>query len=332
MSWKIVVPDRLAPPPDIEQHVFGDRGTVSVLQAKTEAALVGQIEDADAILAWHDLQWTAGVLATLRRCKAIVRVGVGYDNVDLEAARAHGITVCNVPDYGTHDVADHAIALLLSLARGLVGNDREARSGAWAWGLVPSFRLTDKTLGIVGLGRIGAATAIRAKAFGLRVGFYDPYRPSGWDKALGLTRYHSLSELAAASQIVSLHTPLTTETRGMIGREFFAAAPHGQVLINTARGPIVDWPAFSQAFESGRVAAAGFDVLPTEPADRNDALLRAWMEGRSDVRDRLVITPHCAFFSQEAMHEMRRKAAEEALRILLGQPAMNLVSGPVTGS
>lgn len=324
-GWQVIVADRLPAPADVEQQVFGERGRVIALEARTESELRGRIEQADAILAWHDLRWTSDVLATLERCKVIVRVGVGFDNVDLEAARARKIVVCNVPDYGTNDVADHALALLLAIARGLPGNDRIARDGAWAWGLVPSFRLTDKTLGIVGLGRIGSATALRAKAFGMRVGYYDPYRPSGWDKTLGVTRYHSLGELARASDVVSLHAPLTHETTGMIDGGFFAQTKRGVVLINTARGPIVDWPAFASAFSLGHVAAAGFDVLPIEPADRGDPLIRAWMTGEPAVRDRLVITPHCAFYSAEAMAEMRRKAAEEAMRVLAGEPPLNRV-------
>jgi C-terminal binding protein len=325
MSWNIIVPDRLAPPADVEQAVFGDRGVVTTLEARTAAELTGRIEHADAILAWHDVVWDARLLATLSRCKTIVRVGVGFDNVDRQAAKQHGIVVCNVPDYGTHDVADHAIALLLSLARGLGPYDRVARGGAWAWGLAPSFRLTEKRLGIVGLGRIGTATALRAKAFGMRVGFFDPYKPSGWDKSLQLDRFASLDELAGEADVISLHTPLTDETRGMIDGRVLSRTKRGVVVINTARGPIIDWPAFSAAFGSGQIGCAGLDVLPTEPADASDPLIAAWMAGEPSVRDRLVITPHCAFYSIEALHEMRRKAAEEALRVLSGMPPWNPV-------
>jgi D-3-phosphoglycerate dehydrogenase/C-terminal binding protein len=322
--WQIVIPDRVSPPADVEQEVFGDRAIVTALEAHTAADLRGRHASADAILAWHDLIWDADALASMPRCKALVRVGVGFDNVDLAAARRQGIVVSNVPDYGTHDVADHAMALLLSLARGLAGSDRVAREGAWRWGLVPSFRLTEKWLGIVGLGRIGTAVALRAKAFGLRVGFHDPYKPSGWDKALGLVRFGSLDELARTCDVVSLHTPLTEETRGMIGRAFFAAARPGLVLINTARGPVIDWGAFRAAFEEGRVACAGLDVLPVEPADRADPLIAAWMAGA--LSERLIVTPHCAFYSPEAVIEMRRKAAEEALRILAGPGPLNRVN------
>ena len=322
--WHVVIPDRLAPPADVEQEVFGDRAIVSALEAHTNAELRGRHADADAILAWHDLVWDEGALAAMPHCKALVRVGVGFDNVDLDAARRRGIVVSNVPDYGTHDVADHAMALLLALARGLAGGGRVAREGAWRWGLVPTFRLTEKWLGIVGLGRIGTATALRAKAFGMRVGFYDPYKPSGWDKALGVERFLSLEALARACDAVSVHTPLTPETRGLLGREFFAAARPGLVVINTARGPVIEWEAFRAAFDDGRIACAGLDVLPVEPPDAADPLIAAWRSGA--LADRLIVTPHCAFYSTEALIEMRRKAAEEALRILTGQPPLNRVN------
>ncbi|MBX2803286.1 MAG: C-terminal binding protein [Myxococcales bacterium] len=325
--WTVIVPDRLAPPADVEQAVFGDDAEVITLQAKHNAELEGCIEGANAILAWHDLQWTEAVLRTMPECRVLVRVGVGYDNVDLDAAEKLGITVCNVPDYGTHDVADHAIALLLALARGLVGHDRCARTDHWQWGLVDTFRLTGRRLGIVGLGCIGTATALRAKAFGLDVSFYDPYLPEGWDKTYQLRRHRSLTDLAADSEIVSLHVPLTPQTRGMVDASFFDAASDGLVLINTARGPVVDWPAFRAAFDSGRVRCAGLDVLPDEPLDRTDPLLARWVAEEPSVRERLLITPHCAFYSQSALHEMRRKAAEEALRVLRGDPPLTRVGG-----
>lgn len=323
--WKVVIPDRVAPPADVEQSVFGARAEVVALQAQTEAELRGHIEDADAVLAWHDLTWDAALLREMPKCRVIVRVGVGFDNVDLQAAAAQNIAVSNVPDYGTNDVADHAMALLLSLARGLIGYDRCAREGHWSWGLAPSFRITGKQLGIIGLGRIGAATSLRAKAFGMRVGYYDPYKPSGWDKTLGVKRYLSLEELAAESDVVSVHAPLTEETRGMLGAQFFAHTRPGVVLINTARGPVLDWKAFAAAFNEQRIAAAGFDVLPVEPPKQDDPVIAAWIAGDPRVRDRLIITPHCAFYSAEARLEMRRKAAEEALRILSGERPLNPV-------
>ena len=327
-QWKIVIPDRVSGSTALEQEIFGNRGRVVALNAKTNSELPGLIEDADAILAWHDLIWNVEVISALKKCKSIVRVGAGFDNVDLAAAKKAGIVVSNVPDYGTLDVADHAIALLLDLARGLKGHDKLARTGTtgWVWGAVPTFRVTGKHFGVVGLGRIGTATALRAKALGMNVLFYDPYKPAGWDKALGVRRVSTLTELASQSDIVSIHTPLTPETRGLIGADFFRASKKGLVFINTARGPIVDWAAFSECFISGWIKCAGFDVLPVEPPNLNDPLLKAWASDEPAIANRLVITPHCAFYSDEAVVEMRQKAALEALRVLSGDKPQNQVN------
>ena len=322
--WNVIVADRITDP-DVEQAVFGDQAKVTALSATDTAGIEERISHADAILAWHDLQWNAELLARLDRCRVLVRVGVGVDNVDVQAATTRNIVVCNVPDYGTNDVADHAIAMILALARGLIGNDRFARSGAWTWGLAPTFRITGKVLGIVGLGRIGTATALRAKVFGMQVGFYDPYKPRGWEKSLALRRFDDLQSLAHESDIISIHAPLTRETHGMVDASFFAAARHGAVLVNTARGQIVDWRAFSSALEAGLIASAAFDVLPIEPPDHRDPVIDAWLTGASWIRDRLIVTPHCAFYSSEAVLEMRQKAAEEALRVLSGQSAWNQI-------
>jgi len=326
--WKVVIADRISGTPDVEQRIFGSQAQVLALNAKRNEEVLGRIEDADAILAWHDLHWNEAMLSRLKKCKSIVRVGAGFDNVDLATAKKFGIIVSNVPDYGTHDVADHAMSLLLALARGLFPNNRKSTEGekSWAWGLAPSFRLTGKKMGIIGLGRIGTAAAMRAKAFGMEVGFYDPYKPAGWDKALGLIKYFTLRELLAESDVLSFHTPLTPETKGMANREFFTHCKRGVVVINTARGPVMDWLAFKDAFQSGQISCAGFDVLPVEPIDLEDSMLRSWANGDSELRDRLLITPHCAFYSSEAFLEMREKAALESLRVLRGEKPQSQVN------
>ena len=327
-KWKVVITDILDAPPDVEQEALGDDVEIIVLKATATDQLVGQIENAHVVMVWQGLQWDSEVLGKLQNAKGIVRVGAGYDNVDLQVARSLGLDVSNVPDYGTHDVADHTIALMLAIARGVPGSNREAKLGSqhWCWGEVPTFRLTGKRLGIVGLGRIGAAVAVRAKALGMAVAFYDPHLPSGWEKSLGIHRFHDLCELAAHSRIISLHTPLTKETEGMISETFFAALNEPIVLINTGRGAVIDWPSFVRAFREGLVEAAGLDVLPTEPPDFDDELLRAWSDDEKSVRDRLIITPHAAYYSEEAFRELRRKAAEEALRMLKGERLLNCLN------
>ena len=326
--YNILIPDRLCPPADVEQAVFGDEARITVAQA-TETV---QIDDAvwadcDAILAWHDLRFDAAVLDKLARCKVIVRVGVGFDNVDLAEARKRNIDVCTVPDYGVDDVADHAMGLVLSLARALAPCNDLARSGAWDWGYASNLmRLTGATFGIVGLGRIGGAVAHRARAFGMRVLFYDPYQSVGMEKTWRLERCWSLDELAEQSHVISIHTPLTDETRGMIGADFFAKCARQPILINTARGPVVDTTALYNAMHSGLVRCAGLDVLEVEPPDAASPLIKAWKDTAHELNNRLIITPHCSFCNIESLEEMRRKAAEEALRVLRGEKPRSCVN------
>lgn len=326
----ILIPDRLEPPADVEQAVFGPAARILTPGARHEAEIADEVwASADAVLAWHDLRFTADLLAKLRRCKVIVRIGVGYDNVDLEAAGRLGIAVCNVPDYGTADVADHAMALLLALARGVCAFSEQVRAADdnWHWQAAgPLRRLAGSTLGIIGLGRIGTAVALRAKAFGMRVAFYDPYLPDGQDKALGVERCDELDELLAQADAVTIHTPLTDETRGMADAAFFATLKPGALFVNTARGPIVDLDALAGALRAGRLRGAGLDVLPQEPPDPAHPLIRAWRARELWVAHRLIITPHGAFYNEESYREMREKAAQEAKRVLDGRPARNCVN------
>jgi phosphoglycerate dehydrogenase-like enzyme len=247
----------------------------------------------------------------------VVRAGVGYNNVDLHAAGRRGILVCNVPDYGTEEVADHAIMLLLAVARQLLDADRSLREGRWDYRAAQHApRLRGKTLGIIGCGRIGSATALRAKAFGLDVVFYDPYVVPGTEKALGIRRTFQLDELLDQSDFVSLHCYLDESTHHLIDARALARMKRGSILINTARGPVVDQPALIDALDAGHLLGAGIDVFEREPLD--DERLRH--------HPRVVLTPHSAFYSIEGFVELRRKAAEEVRRLLLGEPPHNLVN------
>lgn len=328
-SATILIPDRLTEA-SIEQSVLGPRATI-VLPCRD---LAGQVDtplwrSADAIIAWHEVRLTAEVIDLLDRCRVIVRCGVGFDNVDLEAAGKRGIPVCNVPDYGTADIADHSVALMLTLARGLPAMSEGVRisNGYWRWGTAgPLRRMADATWGIVGLGRIGSATALRAKAFGVNVLFFDPYVPDGVDKALGVKRADRLTDLLERSDFVSLHTVLTDETTNLADDSFFGALKPGAVLVNTSRGAVVNTRALERALRSGRVAAAGLDVLEHEPPANDDPLFSAWRNRESWIANRLVITPHCAFYCTEAYQEMRLKAAREVHRVLAGEAPRNCVN------
>lgn len=328
MAFRVLIPDRLEPPADIEQAIFGNDADIILPMASHEDEVPDEAwRKADAILLWHDVKLDSGVIAKLDRCRVIVRFGVGFDNVDLAAAGARGIYVCNVPDYGTNDVADHAIALLAALYRGLFGYDAAARRGVWSWQSVKDLhRLTGATLGLIGLGRIGTATARRAQALGMRVVFYDPYKEDGYDKALGVERTYQFSALLQQADAVSLHVPLTDETKGMVSEEFFQLLKPGAILINTSRGLTMDLDAVERALRSGRLQGAGLDVLPQEPPNPRHPLIKAWRDQEPWLVGRLIITPHAAFYNSESYTEMRAKAAQEASRVLNGERPRNCVN------
>jgi C-terminal binding protein len=304
---------------EYEAPVLGPGVRVVVAEGHREEDLAPLLPEADALILFHDITaMTDASFALAPRLKAVVRAGVGFNNVDLDAAGRRGIGVCNVPDYGTEEVADHAIAMLLSLVRHLPESDASIRRGQWDYRVAANAtRLRGKTLGLIGCGRIGAATALRAKAFGLDVIFYDPYQPPGLDKALGIRRSWTLEPMLAASHFVSLHCYLSPTSRYLINARTLASIRPGAILINTARGPVVEQAALLNALDSGRLYAAGLDVFEREPFD--DERLR--------VHPRVLLSPHSAFYSQEGFVELRTKAAEEVARILDGERPLNLVNG-----
>ena len=256
----------------------------------------------------------------LEKCRIFVKPAVGFDDVDLPSWSSRGIAVCNVPDYGTREVADHAIALMMTLTKSIAFHDESLRAdplGNWRPALNPyGKRMADCTFGVLGLGRIGTAAARRAKAFDMRVIFHDPYRENGVELALGIERADSLEELMAASDILSVHTPLNDETRNLVDAYALSHAKEGMILINTARGPIVDVDALHDAMKSDRVLAAGLDVLPEEPAKMDRPLLKAWGANEDWIKHRLVVTPHSAFYTPESVRDIRAFAARTAARFL----------------
>jgi D-3-phosphoglycerate dehydrogenase/C-terminal binding protein len=326
--FRVVVADYLDDDLAPEREILGDLADVEALAAETESDLHGRIDDADAVLLYHNVRITAEVIARLQHCRLIARCGVGVDNVDSQAARAAAIDVSNVPDYGTEEVADSAIGLTLALGRGIhqANSMLRERRGAWDHSVVaPLSRLRGRVFGIVGLGRIGTATALRAKALGMDVMFFDPYCAAGGDKALGIRQVRSFGELLAQSNILSLHCPLTDETRCMVDAGALAELPHGAILVNTARGAVVDVASVAPAIESGRLAGAGIDVLPEEPPE-DDPLLVAWRDPTHPAYDRVIINPHIAFYCEEGLMEMRVKGAENCRRALVGEPVLNVVN------
>ena len=301
----------------VERPFLAEVAELKTVWLDFNAPLPDEVLDTNALILWHGPLVTAPIIARMKNCRAIIRNGVGFDTVDIAAAAAAGIPVCNVPDYGTEEVADHAIALTLALYRQLFPLDAEAKQLGWKITVAPKMRrLRTQTFGLLGLGRIGTAAALRAKALGFRVVFFDPYAPTGTHKAVGIERVNSLEELLRAADTVSVHCPLTAETRGMIGAKEIALMKPGSFLINTARGDIVLKAPVFAALHSGHLAGAGLDVVEAEP-------LRTPEEAATP---NLIVTCHAAFCSPEGMVEMRSTSAKIARAAVLGQPVWNRVN------
>jgi D-3-phosphoglycerate dehydrogenase len=249
----------------------------------------------------------ADVIDRLERCRAISRYGVGLDTIDIDAAGSRGIAVSNVPDYCVEEVALHTIALLLAAHRRVVRGDRLVREGAWgALAPGPVRRLEGQLLGLIGLGRIPRAVAPKARALGLRVAAHDPYvSDDAWPRDIG--RYAVLEELAADADFLSVHAPLTQETRHLVDERLLRRMSAQAVLVNTARGPLIDTRALHRALTEGWIAGAALDVLETEPPPPDLPLL---------LHDDVIVTAHQAFYSEEALLELQRKAAQNLLHAL----------------
>jgi C-terminal binding protein len=325
---KVVITDMMTDDLAPEREALGPGARPEHLDADREEDLAGRVDDADALIVYR-VPVSRRTIERLERCRVIVRGGVGYDKVDGAFARERGIPLANVPDYCTEEVADSAIGLLLALARGIAfaSSRLRAREAPWSFDVAaPLHRLRGRVLGIVGLGRIGTATALRARALGMDVAYYDPYKPLGFDKALGLRRAATLEELARDSWALSLHCPLTSETRGMIDADLLALVPEGAYLVNTARGAVLQTAAVPAAVARGQLAGVGLDVLDSEPPDEDDPLIRAWRDPGHPAHHRVLLTPHSGFYSEESRRECRTKAALTCLAALQGEPVPNVVN------
>lgn len=326
---KVVITDLVRDAMEDERAILDDVADVVALDGSCEEDLHGGIEDADAVMVYHCLAITEKTIERLERCRLIVRCGVGVDNVDVEAARRRGIPVANVPDYGTEEVADSAVGMLLTLARGvhLLNSVFRRRPAPWTHEpAVPLRRLRGTVLGIVGLGRIGTAVAIRGKALGMDVAYYDPYKQDGYDKALGVRRVRDLNALVAESHVLTLHCPLTSETRHIVDAETLSRMPADSFLVNTARGALVQTDALADAVARGPLAGAAIDVFPEEPPRDGDPLIAAWRDPQHPAHDRILINPHAAWYCDEGLVEMRTKSAHACRAAILGHPIPNVVN------
>lgn len=327
--FRVVVADFVTDALQPERDILGDIADIAALDANTEADLAGKIEGADAVMVYHNIAITKTTIANLKQCKLIVRCGVGFDNVDHVFARTRGIPVGNVPDYGTEEVADSAIGMALALARGINFFNRRLQREAGPWAYMqgsPILRLRGRVFGIIGLGRIGTAAALRAKALGMDVAFYDPLKPDGHDKALGIRRVEKLDDLLKQAFILSLHCPLTPDTKHIVDARALSVMQQGSFLVNTARGGTVDATAIPAAIRSGKLAGAAIDVLAQEPPSNDHPLLVAWRDPNDPCHDRVILNPHSAFYSEEGLLDMRVKGAQACRRALLGEPLRNVVN------
>ena len=266
----------------------------------------------------------------LRNCKAIVSLAVGFDDVDIVAAGNKGIPVINVPDYGIEDVAKSAMGMILSFLRGTYYYSQKIFYTTDFWDYSQGLnirRLDNVKLGIIGLGRIGSALAYRAKAFGMKIYFYDPYLPTGTEKILQIKRMENVEELLSISDVVSIHTPLTNETKGMINKKFIYQMKSQAILINTARGlifesfDVIDW-----ALNNNQIFAIGTDVLPEEPPYSNKVFQKIKSHYKEKYQGRLIITPHAAFYSEVSDMYRRNKAAIAMKNILEGREVRDIVN------
>lgn len=259
-------------------------------------------------------------------------MGVGYERLDRVALAKRDVTVCNVPDYGTAEIADHALALALSLRRGvLLHNERQRQPYVDPWMVIDTplvSRLQRATFGILGLGRIGTAAALRAKAFGWNVLFYDPYVPNGFDRSLGVERTKNIKELFQRSTTLSIHCACTRETKEMVGWELVSLMPKGSILVNTGRGEVLQLDAVEKGLKEGILAGAGLDVLPEEPIPEDNVhpLITSYRQKEEWLQGRMVLTCHSAFYSPQSFVDIRTKSAETMRDVLIDRGNSNIIT------
>jgi D-3-phosphoglycerate dehydrogenase len=300
--FKVVVTDQVFPDVELERGLLAEiDASLEVADGSLDDALA-RGRDADALLNTY-LPLDANVFAQLERCRIVARYGIGVDNVDLTAAQQAGVVVTNVPDYCVDEVATHALAMLLALLRRLPQGDAKVRGGGWGLdGLRPMTRLTEVTVGLVGFGRIARRLAESLRVLGCRLIVHDPFLEPSDD----LPPLMSLEELLRTADAVSLHAPLTPHTKGIINADALALMPEHAVLVNTSRGPLVVLDDVVAALSAGRLRAAGLDVLPVEPPP----------PGALDEVPNLLVTPHTAFYSEQAVRESQTKAATQVIKVL----------------
>jgi len=317
-KFKIIITDCDHPSVEIEKKILSEINPELTLETcKTEEDVIAVASDADGIINQY-APFTRKVIKSLRRCKIIARYGVGVDNIDVEAATENNIIVANVPDYCLDEVSTHALGLILASARKIIFLDRKVRERTWDFKIAkPLFRTQDKILGLFGLGRIARMVAQKALGFGFKVIAFDPYVSEANSKI----EMVALKRLLSDSDFLSIHVPLTDETKHAFSENELRTMKKNAYLINTSRGPIVDEKALYVALKEKWIAGAALDVMEKEPPDWEDPLLKL---------DNIIVTPHISFYSEESYVELKTKVAESVRAVLKGELPRAMVNPQVT--
>ena len=329
--YSILYPDNLTNDDFLyERPIAENRCKLIKFNASNSKEIPNDIwKNADGLITGLKMKIDKNAIDKLTSCKIITRLGVGYDLIDIKYSGNKGIIVSNVPDYGTYEVADHAIAMIMNFARGISTYNDMLKSNIkknWNFGAVNTIdRVVNKNIGIIGLGRIGTAFALRAKAFGFNVKFYDPYIPDGQDKALNIERYHNLEELISEIDYLSIHCLANKETENLIDAKIFNICKPNLTIVNTARGVIINLDDAYTALKNNKLQAIGLDVFPNEPPNKNHSLVKAWLN-EGWAKSRIIFTPHSAFYSPTGLIFLREKALKTCLDHLEGTKTANCVN------
>lgn len=314
-KFKVVLTDNIFPDLTVERNMLSEVDA-EFIEVKDPAKLKEECKNADAVVNTY-LQMTPEIINSMEKCKLIIRNGVGVNTIDVNACSAKGIMVGNIPSYCMDEVATHAFALLLALTRKITILHNCVKQGVWdVKNAIPLFSLQEKVLGLVGFGKIPRLVNERAKPFGFKVITYDPYITSEMAQEAG-ARKVELDELLEKSDYISVHCPLTNETKGMFNRETFSKMKKTAFIINTARGPIINEPDLVKALNEGKIAGAGLDVLEKDEVEINNPLLRM---------ENVVITPHAAWYSEESIVRRRIQTIEGVISVLKGGEPESLVN------
>ncbi len=306
----VVVTDSPFPSLDPAKKAL-EEANAEVVQApsSSEEDIIKAAENADAILVTY-AKLNENILRSLKNCKAIGRFGIGVDNIDLKVAGELGISVNYVPDYCLDEVSDQAMAMIISMARKIPQSNKLVQSGRWEMpAVVPMYRLRGKTVGLIGFGNIPRLMTPKAQAFGFNVIAVDPYAPKELFEKYGVESV-SMDELYEKSDFISVHAPLLPETKGLVNKDAFKKMKDTAIIVNTARGPLINEKDLIEALDKNEIGGAGLDVVETEPLPENSPLIG---------RDNVILAPHTAFYSVEALEELQTKAASDVARVLNGE-------------